>query len=69
MIHALDRLQQELGLSEEALATHLAVPQDMIEAWRYGWAAPNTSDLRRLDDLLALGDDLANARNGKYRQA
>jgi hypothetical protein len=48
------RLEADLGLSTEELASALAASPQDIEQWVVGEARPNAATRRRLDALLAL---------------
>ena len=50
----IDRLERDLGLSTEELASALGVPVLTVERWRRDTSAPDAESRRRLDDLMAL---------------
>jgi transcriptional regulator with XRE-family HTH domain len=51
---ALDRLETDLGLTEQELASALGVTRGAIERWRRGGSTPNHETRQRLDQLIAL---------------
>jgi transcriptional regulator with XRE-family HTH domain len=54
----IDRLETDLGLSTEELASALSASRQDIERWTLGKARPNAETRRRLDALLALYEHL-----------
>jgi transcriptional regulator with XRE-family HTH domain len=50
----LDRLETDLGLTEQEVAAALGVTMGAIERWRGGESSPNRETRQRLDQLGAL---------------
>jgi transcriptional regulator with XRE-family HTH domain len=50
----IDRLERNLGLSADELASALAAPGSSLQQWRRDESTPGAESLRRLDDLMAL---------------
>ncbi|HEY7032881.1 MAG TPA: helix-turn-helix transcriptional regulator [Thermomicrobiales bacterium] len=51
---ALDRIEKDLGLTEQEVASALGVSTQVIERWRHRQATPDRETAQRLDQLVAL---------------